>query len=58
MCAGVIMNLGVEQGADLQATFFCGSDLAQEIINEYELNLRGMADRALTLVKYVSLFIL
>lgn len=54
LLAGFIVNLSLEQGEDVRATFFSGSPLVQEIINEHGINLLELADRVATAVKYVS----
>ena len=53
----MILNLGVEQNADLRATFFSGSDFIEQLITEYDVDLKNIADKILTLVKYISCLI-
>jgi hypothetical protein len=53
MVGGMILDLSVERSG---AVFFCGSDLAQDMVNKHEVDLQMMADRILTTVKSVSPF--
>jgi hypothetical protein len=54
---GAVVNIGTDRRADAHSALFCGSDLAQEIINEEEINLQTIVDQAVTLIKFVFIFI-
>jgi hypothetical protein len=50
---GAIINVSGDRKADSYSAFFCGSDNAQEIINEHKVNLLSAVDKATTLVKLI-----
>jgi len=54
---GAVMNLGGDRKADGHSAFFCGSELAQEVINDHRVNLQSIVTKAITLVRLVFLFL-
>ena len=51
MVVGMVMNMGSDRKADGLSSFFCGSDIGHELINEHEVHLRELADEVLTRIK-------
>ena len=51
LVVGMVMNMGSDRKADGLSSFFCGSDIGQELINEHEVSLRELADEVLTRIK-------
>jgi hypothetical protein len=45
------MNMGTDRKADALTTFFCGTDLGRQLIDENEVDLRLGADRIMTAIK-------
>jgi hypothetical protein len=51
LVAGLVMNMGKDRKADGLTTFFCGDPMVRELIDEYGVDLRELADFILTAVK-------
>jgi len=51
LVGGLVMNMGKDRKADGLTTFFCGDPMVRELIDDYGVDLRDLADFVFTVVK-------